>query len=225
MSSSTLSTTTIETRVDSYPRDATTWNPRRSASMKIACRTRRARPSAARLTNRMPDSILWARSDRVGVMVGDVLPIRSVRSMGSTVLEDRVSWEETRRVALRRDGYNCAEGDRPSLDVHHRVPRSAGGTDEASNLVTLCDGCRARRHPNLQVSLSRRSIERWALRLARWLDRQRTLPDEVEGLSAALRLFGKERLRDGQLAEQPPEVPSVAVSALRSRLVIRPSLG
>ena len=32
-------------------------------------------------------------------------------------------------------------------DVHHLLPRSAGGKDEPSNLVTLCDGCHAAHHP------------------------------------------------------------------------------
>ncbi|WP_240545250.1 HNH endonuclease [Sinorhizobium fredii] len=46
-----------------------------------------------------------------------------------------------------------------------------GGTDEPSNLVTLCDGCHAAHHPNLAGGLARRVIERWAMRLARWLDK------------------------------------------------------
>ncbi|HEX4678222.1 MAG TPA: RecQ family ATP-dependent DNA helicase [Gaiellaceae bacterium] len=140
--------------------------------------------------------------------------------MASIAPEAALDWSTARTVALRRDCHRCVEcgeAEYASLDVHHRVPRSAGGGNEASNLTTLCDGCHARRHPNLQVSLSRRAIERWALRLARWLDTQRALPDEIESLSAALRIFGKERLREGQL--------EAVLAALRGEdvLVVRPT--
>ncbi|WP_246642564.1 MULTISPECIES: hypothetical protein [Rhizobium] len=35
-----------------------------------------------------------------------------------------------------------------------------GGSNELSNLVTLCDGCHAVHHPNLAGGLARRAIER-----------------------------------------------------------------
>jgi ATP-dependent DNA helicase RecQ len=140
--------------------------------------------------------------------------------MVSAVADDGTDWERARRIALARDDFRCAdceESERALLDVHHRVPRSAGGGDEPANLLTLCDGCHAARHPNLQVSLARVMIERWGMRLARWLDVQRQLPDEIAALPAALRLFGKERLREGQL--------DAVLAALRgeSVLVVRPT--
>jgi ATP-dependent DNA helicase RecQ len=105
-------------------------------------------------------------------------------------------WSLIRRLVLARDGSRCqdcgAVGSSGDLDVHHLVPRSSGGTDEPANLITLCDGCHGRRHPNLQVSLSRRMIERWALRLARLLDRDGELPEELSRLSLGLRLLGVE---------------------------------
>src|SRR4051794_19977734 len=127
-----------------------------------------------------------------------------------------------------RDGFCCRDcgerSDRRELDVHHLIRRTDGGRDEASNCITLCDGCHAARHLNLQVSLSRRSIERWALRLARWLDRAHELPEETQALTAALRLFETPenrpmRFRDGQL--------DAVLAALRgeSLLVIRPTGG
>jgi ATP-dependent DNA helicase RecQ len=114
-----------------------------------------------------------------------------------------LTWEEIRQIVLARDknrcvscGEVCEGGD---ADVHHLVPRSLGGSDAPSNLVTLCDGCHGAHHPNLQVSLSRRFIERWAMRLAKWLDRQRELPKATPNLGGALRLLGLERLRENQL--------------------------
>src|SRR3954453_7540056 len=117
--------------------------------------------------------------------------------------DEEQAWEEVRRVVLERDGYRCRDCEEPSarreLDVHHLIRRADGGRDEASNCITLCDGCHAERHPNLQVSLARRTIERWALRLARFVDGARDLPDETRALDAGLRLFGVDRFRDGQL--------------------------
>lgn len=74
-----------------------------------------------------------------------------------------------------------------------------GGTDEMSNLVTLCDGCHASHHPNLAGGLARRAIERWAVRLARWLDREGLVTEAAGNFGPALRLFGLERFRHGQL--------------------------
>ena len=130
-------------------------------------------------------------------------------------------WQEIRASVLVRDGRRCADCSTvehaADLDIHHLVPRSAGGSDEPSNLITLCDGCHGARHPNLQVSLSRRMIERWALRLVRVLDRQHEFPEELHGLPAALRLLGVDRLREGQL-----EVISAALRG-ESVLAVRPT--
>lgn len=106
---------------------------------------------------------------------------------------------------------------REDADVHHLIPRSLGGSDDPGNLVTLCDGCHAAFHPNLQAKLSRRFLERWGVRLARWLDRTGRLAEETGNLGPALRLFGLERFRDGQL----PVV--LAALAGRSVLMISPT--
>lgn len=84
-------------------------------------------------------------------------------------------------------------------DIHHLLPRSMGGTDELSNLVTLCDGCHAAHHPALQGSLARRVLEKWAIRLAKWLDHEGVVVERTESFGPALRLFGVDRFRQGQL--------------------------
>jgi RecQ family ATP-dependent DNA helicase len=60
-------------------------------------------------------------------------------------------------------------------------------------------------------------MERWALRVAHWLDRADELPEETRALHGGLRLFGVERFREGQL--------DAVLAALRkeSLLVIRPT--
>ena len=130
-------------------------------------------------------------------------------------------WANIREAILRRDKYTCVECRKPyppaELDVHHLLPRSAGGTDEPSNLVTLCDGCHAAHHPKLAGRLARRVMEKWAVRLAQWLDRRRAISDASRNYGAALRLFGLERFRDGQLP-----VVEAALSG-QSVLVVSPT--
>ncbi|AEG04125.1 ATP-dependent DNA helicase, RecQ family [Sinorhizobium meliloti BL225C] len=74
-----------------------------------------------------------------------------------------------------------------------------GGSDEFSNLVTLCDGCHAAHHPNLAGGLARRAIERWAMRLARWLDNEARALEANMNFGPVLRLFGASHFRGGQL--------------------------
>jgi len=49
-----------------------------------------------------------------------------------------------RRAVLARDGHRCTTpgcNARQFLEVHHVVPRRAGGKNEAGNLRTLCSAC------------------------------------------------------------------------------------
>ena len=53
----------------------------------------------------------------------------------------------TRRLVYKRDGYQCAMcSDVRGLQIHHVTPRSQGGSDFPSNLVTLCWKCHAVAH-------------------------------------------------------------------------------
>lgn len=124
-------------------------------------------------------------------------------------------WRVTRRAILARDRYACVECGTACRssdgDVHHLLPKSVGGTDEPSNLVTLCDGCHAAHHPKLSGSLARRAMERWGIRLARWLDRY-MVDASAQSFGPALRLFGLDRFRDGQLP--------IVLAALQGRSVL-----
>jgi ATP-dependent DNA helicase RecQ len=122
---------------------------------------------------------------------------------------------------LLRDNHRCVECRiwcRDSdADVHHLLPRSAGGNDEPSNLVTLCDGCHAAHHPKLAGGLARRVMEQWAVKLALWLDREGAISEASRSFGPVLRLFGLERFRDGQLP-----VVEAALSG-QSVLVVSPT--
>ena len=123
---------------------------------------------------------------------------------------------EVRAIVLARDNRRCKEcGELCSAgeaDVHHLVPRAEGGMDDAANLITLCDGCHAARHPNLQGTLARRTIERWGLRFAKWLDRRGDLTGLDESMGATLRLLGVTRFRTPQL--------EVVLAALRGESLL-----
>jgi ATP-dependent DNA helicase RecQ len=125
-------------------------------------------------------------------------------------------WREVRAIVLARDDSRCQEcGEQTrqgEADVHHLVPRSSGGDDDPSNLITLCDGCHAARHPNLQGSLARRVIERWGLRFAGWLDVRGDLAGLDASVGPTLRLLGATRFRTHQL--------EVVLAALRGESLL-----
>lgn len=130
------------------------------------------------------------------------------------------SWDRTRWQVLLRNGYRCVscrERVGKDADVHHLLPRSMGGADELSNLVVLCDGCHASHHPSLATKLARRAFERWAVRLAHWLDRSGSVADESRTSGPVLRLFGVQSFKTGQL----PVVSAVLLG--KSVLVVGPT--
>ena len=74
---------------------------------------------------------------------------------------------KTQRFVRRRDGGKCCvPGCRASryLDIHHVVPRAAGGSHEAENLTLLCDGHhRALHEHKLTITGKAPKLEvRWA---------------------------------------------------------------
>jgi hypothetical protein len=66
-------------------------------------------------------------------------------------LSEHERWLQIRSAILNRDDYRCQEcGYYKHLEVHHIIPRRKGGTDEASNLITLCVRCHRKKHPENQ---------------------------------------------------------------------------
>ena len=52
------------------------------------------------------------------------------------------AWEALRQKALRRDNFRCVLCQTPGrLEVDHIIPKAKGGTDNLTNLQTLCRGC------------------------------------------------------------------------------------
>ena len=58
-----------------------------------------------------------------------------------------LAWDRARQLTLARDGGRCVNCGRPAADVHHRVRRGMGGTDDPvigfglANLVSLDRRC------------------------------------------------------------------------------------
>jgi hypothetical protein len=61
------------------------------------------------------------------------------------------NWAELREQVFKRDKYQCqncgATGVR--VNCHHIVPLNKGGTNQLSNLITLCEKCHAKIHPSM----------------------------------------------------------------------------
>lgn len=81
--------------------------------------------------------------------------------MGRTRYEIRrygADWDQKRKRILRRDDYTCQRCDHASgphagdegriLQVHHVEKLSEGGSNDESNLVTLCRPCHGVQHPD-----------------------------------------------------------------------------
>ncbi len=67
----------------------------------------------------------------------------------------------TRREVLSRDNHTCqGQGcsSKRYLEVHHKVPRSAGGSNDASNLVTLCSACHQLVHRHTRAETFAKSV-------------------------------------------------------------------
>jgi len=63
---------------------------------------------------------------------------------GNEPKKKRTLTKSIKLEVFKRDNYTCQEcgaGREAKLHVHHIIPVSCGGSDEMSNLITLCDSC------------------------------------------------------------------------------------
>jgi 5-methylcytosine-specific restriction endonuclease McrA len=83
------------------------------------------------------------------------------------------NWDEIRHIVYKRDNYTCQEcgakgkrvGGEAEINCHHIVSLSKNGTNDYSNLITLCDDCHTKKHPHLQ--LQRDGLTKIVRKLAR----------------------------------------------------------
>ena len=91
----------------------------------------------------------------------------------------RAEWSRIRRHVLARDGYACVQCGRRGvrLEMDHIVPLKDGGTDELSNLQSLCKApCHAAKTRAENTVHHVAGQDEWAAHLTatRW---QRERPD------------------------------------------------
>ena len=67
------------------------------------------------------------------------------------------NWDELRRDVLIRDDFKCQECDRSdiTLHVHHVLSLSNGGSNNLSNLKTLCVNCHTRKHSHMKHKINK----------------------------------------------------------------------
>ena len=97
-------------------------------------------------------------------------------------------FENTKAMVLNRDGYTCqcCKGKHKDnkLEVHHIVFRSQGGSDEESNLITLCHTCHSNLHSG-KITLKLRGKAKGTLKYATQMNSIRKqlfriYPDAIE---------------------------------------------
>lgn len=75
-----------------------------------------------------------------------------------------VFWETFKFECFRRDNYTCQEcGSKEKLECHHIKPVCNMGTNELSNLITLCHKCHTKAHPKDYRKAGRRMRENQTL--------------------------------------------------------------
>jgi predicted restriction endonuclease len=71
-------------------------------------------------------------------------------------------WAYIKEQVLQRDGYKCVicgNSNKMLLQVNHIKPKAHGGTNEMSNLVTLCVFCHAKYHRTVTPELNTQMLQ------------------------------------------------------------------
>ena len=118
-----------------------------------------------------------------------------------------------RRRVLERDGGSCRNcgdsGGNVELEVHHIVPRNAGGTDRLTNLATLCTGCHSAVHDSQNVKKSEIVAEAIQRRKEQGLPvgRPKKLDDALRAEAFDLRRKGVSYSAIARVIESNPDGP------------------
>ncbi|MBI1925544.1 HNH endonuclease [Candidatus Poribacteria bacterium] len=78
----------------------------------------------------------------------DIVRLNNPDLQGVAYQESNRLDENLRIATLRRDDYQCTQcGEKNTrLEAHHIIPRSLGGKDTITNLITLCKRCHDKHH-------------------------------------------------------------------------------
>ena len=93
-----------------------------------------------------PFSLMFNESKQLSPRARELL-----NNMASRKVYYPPNWDELSRQAQARDDHECGNCHATrNLHVHHVVPLSKGGTNNLSNLRTLCEDCHKRLHPHMR---------------------------------------------------------------------------
>jgi 5-methylcytosine-specific restriction endonuclease McrA len=68
--------------------------------------------------------------------------VKRIRPKRLRLRLDPEPYQRLRKQVLRRDGWKCQVcGSTQNLQVHHKQLRSQMGSDDDSNVITLCVDC------------------------------------------------------------------------------------
>jgi 5-methylcytosine-specific restriction endonuclease McrA len=66
-----------------------------------------------------------------------------------------------RPKVLERDNYTCKMcGNKEELHVHHIIPIKEGGSDDLTNLITLCVNCHSKQHPTVSFFKKKEKVNK-----------------------------------------------------------------
>ena len=78
----------------------------------------------------------------------------------------RSRWRRLRLAVLHRDRYRCQKCNKAgSLECHHVVSLEAGGTNDLSNLETMCRRCHIDHHLGERLGGERLAWRKFASRV------------------------------------------------------------
>lgn len=116
--------------------------------------------------------------------------------------------EETRKAILERDNFRCVicgSTEKENLTIHHLIPKSAGGNDALSNLITVCVACHTTKyHMDLytkwqaSLGLGRRFVKFCMKRLNKTRKLFGTYLSDIDIDFALNHLFNFKEFRSGQ---------------------------
>ncbi len=142
-------------------RNRTWYRPRRFSNRASSKRSGRLPPSikanadeVIRVVRQIPLPMTSIVIEDVQV---DIARLNNPTLIGQAYQQSNRLDENLRIATLMRDGYQCTPcGEKnPPLEAHHIVPRSQGGKDTITNLITLCKPCHNKTHlGKLQLDVS-----------------------------------------------------------------------
>lgn len=105
-----------------------------------------------------------------------------------------------RQYVLYRDKHQCinCKKDNVPLQAHHIMPRSKGGTEKPSNMISLCEECHEKLHKG-EIELSKRSLKYWTNKEYKFASHVNSMKDYI--VSELKKLFNDIQVTFGNITK------------------------